>query len=167
MSKCIKLIKYEEKPQKLKSNRYVSYEIWLDLHQSYSITSQLRTEKSIFHQFLKGIRSFSFGVHPKIKELYSSRRFLHTQNGAPGKFLHVHQSADLIYSWCRLIISIIFNTGSISGQFWAQIRIPRAVLILNNGSRSIQDEFYMMSKFSLKWRSHHRPWFQVLIIKFP
>ena len=148
-----------------KSRRYVSYEISLDLYPSYSITSQLKTEKSIFHQFLKGIRSFSFGVYSKIRELYPSRRFLHIQNGAPGKFFHVHRGAFLIYSWCRLIISIIFNLGSIPGQFWAKIQIPRPFFILNNGSGSIRAEFYMMSKFSSKWRSHHRPLVQGFTVK--
>ena len=151
----------------MRSSRYVSYEIWLDVYQSYSITIQLRTEKSIFHQFLRRIRSFSFGVYPKIKELYSSRRFLHTQNSDPGKFIHVHRGASLIYSWCRVVISIIFNIWSITGQFWDQIRIPRLFFIINNGSGSIRDEFHIISRFSSKWRSHHRPWFQVFTVKFP
>ena len=148
-----------------KCSRYVSYEIWLDLYLPHSRTCQLRTEKSNFHQFLEGIRSFSFGVYSKIRELYPSRRFLHIQNGAPGKFFHVHRGAFLIYSWCRLIISIIFNIGSIPGQFWAQIQIPRPFFILNNGPGSIRDEFYMMSKISSKWPSHHRPLEQGLTVK--
>ena len=61
--------------------------------------------------------SLAFALHPKIKELYPSQRFLDTQNGAPGKFFYVHWDAFLIYSWCRLIISIIFAIVSIPGQF--------------------------------------------------
>ena len=83
------------------------------------------------------LRVIAFGLHPKIRELYPSRRFLHTQNNDPGKLFPMHQAAFLTYSWCRVIISIIFNSGSLPTQFWAQIRIPRLFFILNNGSRSI------------------------------
>ena len=150
-----------------RSSRYVSYEISLDLYPSYSITSQLRTEKLIFQQFLKRIRSFSFGVYSKIRELYPSRRFLHTQNSDPAKFFPMHQAAFLIYSWCRVIIYIFFNFRLLLTQFWTQIRVPRQFLILNNGSGSISAGFCMMSKFSSKWRFHHRPWFQILAVEFP
>ena len=50
------------------------------------------------------LRVIAFEIYPKIRELYPSRRFLHIQNGAPGKFFHVHRGAFLIYSWFRMII---------------------------------------------------------------
>ena len=115
----------------------------------------------------RALRVIAFGLHPKIREVYPSRRFLHTQNSDPGKFFPMHQAASLIYSWCRVIISIIFNSGSLPTQFWAQIQILRLFFILNNVSGSIQNEFYMMSKFLSKWRSHHRPLFHGLTIKSP
>ena len=63
----------------------------------------------------------------------------------------MHRGAFVIYWWCRVVNSIIFNSGSLPGQFWAQIMIPRPFFILENVSKSTRDEFYMMSKISSKW----------------
>ena len=61
------------------------------------------------------------------------------------------RGAFLIYSWCRVRISIIFISGSLPRRFWAQIRIPRPYFILKDVPTSTRDEFYMMSKISSKW----------------
>ena len=105
----------------------------------------------------RALRVIAFGLYPKIRELYPSRRFLNIQNNAPGKFIHVHRGAFLIYSWFRQIISKILNSRSLPGQFWAQIRIPRSFFILKDVSKLTRDEFYIMSKIPSKWHPQHRP----------
>ena len=59
---------------------------------------------------------------------------------------------------CPDIISIIFDSASFPGQFWMKIQISRPFFILNDGSGSIGDEFYIMSKFSSKWQCNKSPW---------